>query len=676
MEGLQMGYQFDNRKWYKRCRSVLAVFFFAAILGGMKIEPIADDAISKCELVYKAYGEYIKVNDLGNMSYKKIERRRDFYLKYKIDNDLVAGSKVMIYVQEAVGDINAVNTVICTSENEDYFYDTEENYAYIPISLEEQQGCVKVYFDWTLANGDVLEKHEMNSGNAFWVELLGEYTISYDANGGTGGPDSQTKYTGTALTLSNAEPVREGYIFKGWAISNTTATVSYLPGELYTEDKSRTLYAVWELDLRPFVSAPLDQNVKIGDEAKFSVTVEGDYSEHYTYQWYCAGSKEGPGEAIVGETALSLIIPAEEIVAELNGMYYYCMVHDSYNECDVVSSRAKLTVFYKPTVTDPTEQKVKVGEGVEFRVTVSGGNPSEYTYQWYYALSESDTGIKINGAVSSVYTISSSQMVPELDGRYYYCEVGNGIYYLMSGRARLSVQKIEGPGSGENNGDGSDDSADNENNSGGGSTDKEENDNSGISGDDGDGNDDSQEDNRDKSQKQQKITASSFVREYGSKAFKLKAKTNGDGRLTYYSGNRKIASVSSKGKVSVKNYGTAVITIRASETAQYKAASKKVKIKVVPRKIALKKVISPAERKIEIKWKTDKTVSGYELNISSKSNFKSHTIRRYYKKGRERVVLVGVPSGKNFYVRIRSYKKIGKTKYYSQWSKVKTTKIK
>lgn len=115
-----MGYQFDNRRWYKRCRYVLAVFFLAAILGGMKIESIADDAISKCELVYKAYGEYVKVNDLGNMSYEKIERRRDFYLKYKIDNDLVAGSKVMIYVQEAAGDINAVNTVICTSENEDY----------------------------------------------------------------------------------------------------------------------------------------------------------------------------------------------------------------------------------------------------------------------------------------------------------------------------------------------------------------------------------------------------------------------------------------------------------------------------------------------------------------------------------------------------------------------------
>ena len=44
-----------------------------------------------------------------------------------------------------------------------------------------------------------------------------KYTISYNANGGSGAPGSQTKYYGTTLTLSSTRPERDGYRFVGWA---------------------------------------------------------------------------------------------------------------------------------------------------------------------------------------------------------------------------------------------------------------------------------------------------------------------------------------------------------------------------------------------------------------------------------------------------------------------------
>ena len=71
------------------------------------------------------------------------------------------------------------------------------------------------------------------------------YTVSYNANGGEGAPDSQTKTHGTDLTLSSTKPTRTGHDFKGWATSSSATTATYLAGEKYTSDSSATLYAVW-----------------------------------------------------------------------------------------------------------------------------------------------------------------------------------------------------------------------------------------------------------------------------------------------------------------------------------------------------------------------------------------------------------------------------------------------
>lgn len=72
------------------------------------------------------------------------------------------------------------------------------------------------------------------------------YTVTYNANGGSGAPSAQTKVEGTNLTLSSTEPTRSGYTFKGWGTSANTTTVSYAAGATYTRDAELNLYAVWE----------------------------------------------------------------------------------------------------------------------------------------------------------------------------------------------------------------------------------------------------------------------------------------------------------------------------------------------------------------------------------------------------------------------------------------------
>ena len=73
------------------------------------------------------------------------------------------------------------------------------------------------------------------------------YTVSYNANGGTGAPANQTKTYGVTLTLSSTKPTRTNYNFKGWGTSASATTVSYASGASYTANAAITLYAIWEL---------------------------------------------------------------------------------------------------------------------------------------------------------------------------------------------------------------------------------------------------------------------------------------------------------------------------------------------------------------------------------------------------------------------------------------------
>jgi len=72
------------------------------------------------------------------------------------------------------------------------------------------------------------------------------YTITFNANGGSGAPTSQIKTQGVALTLSSQIPFREGYTFRGWASSSTATAAQWQPGGSYAVDGNATLWAVWE----------------------------------------------------------------------------------------------------------------------------------------------------------------------------------------------------------------------------------------------------------------------------------------------------------------------------------------------------------------------------------------------------------------------------------------------
>lgn len=119
------------------------------------------------------------------------------------------------------------------------------------------------------------------------------YTVSYDANGGSGAPASQTKNTEETLTISDVIPTRYGYNFIGWAANKDAISAEYQPGDLYTNQNNITLYAVWQRDESIEILLPevkIENNPKIVTVPYYSTVFLTAVSENLpdgaTLQWF------------------------------------------------------------------------------------------------------------------------------------------------------------------------------------------------------------------------------------------------------------------------------------------------------------------------------------------------------------------------------------------------------
>lgn len=158
---------------------------------------------------------------------------------------------------------------------------------------------------------------------------------------------------------------------------------------------------------------------------------------------------------------------------------------------------------------------------------------------------------------------------------------------------------------------------------------------------------------------------------------KLGGKAKESAKLTYKS-DSKYVKVDKKGKVTIaKNFvGKATITVTASATKTYQETVKKVTVTVNPAKVKLIGVKNYKGKKLKAYWKKNTKVTGYQVQYSTSSKFKSaktvtvkgckNTSKNIYQLAKK----------KKYYVRVRTYKTVSKVNYYSGWSNVKSITIK
>ena len=173
--------------------------------------------------------------------------------------------------------------------------------------------------------------------------------------------------------------------------------------------------------------------------------------------------------------------------------------------------------------------------------------------------------------------------------------------------------------------------------------------------------------------KKQKITkVSSAYKKSVGQSFTLKPKAKG--KITYKTGNKKVATVNSKGKVTVKGTGKATITVTAKATSTYSKCVKKITVYGVPKKPEMKK-LTAGKKKFTVQWKKDKKADGYQVQYSTDKKFKKNVKSVNVSKKNTKATVKKLKKGKTYRVRVRSYKKINGKKYYSGWGKVKSVKV-
>lgn len=174
------------------------------------------------------------------------------------------------------------------------------------------------------------------------------------------------------------------------------------------------------------------------------------------------------------------------------------------------------------------------------------------------------------------------------------------------------------------------------------------------------------------------ITAKSFTRTYSTKgqSFGLGVKVK-SGTPTYKSSSKSV-TVSKAGKVTVKAkfMGKVTIKITAPASANYTATTKKITITVNPTKTALVSVTSPSAGKMTVKWKKNAVGTGYQIQYSTSSKFTSPKTVTVTKNTTLSKTIGSLAKGKKYYVRIRTYKTVGSTKFYSGWSAAKAVTVK
>ena len=219
-----------------------------------------------------------------------------------------------------------------------------------------------------------------NSALALYAQWYAPYTVSYNANGGSGAPSSQTKVYNTTLKLSTTTPTRTGYTFKNWNTKSDGSGTSYASGANYTANAAVTLYAIWQIntwavtyDGNGATGGSTSSQTKTYNQA-LTLRTNGFTRTNYNFvNWNTAANGSGTGynagASYTGNAALKLY--AQWVVAHANPTIQSITVKrcDADGTDNVEGTRMHVTATWK---VDNTTDGFTDTVGSTFKVTLGG----------------------------------------------------------------------------------------------------------------------------------------------------------------------------------------------------------------------------------------------------------------------------------------------------------------
>lgn len=122
-----------------------------------------------------------------------------------------------------------------------------------------------------------------------------------------------------------------------------------------------------------------------------------------------------------------------------------------------------------------------------------------------------------------------------------------------------------------------------------------------------------------------------------------------------------------------KNSGIGTVQVRG--TGKYSRINKTLTFKILPPKTLLTG-LKKANRSFTASWKKNIQATGYQIQYAADSRFiKERKTVTVGKQSAIRYKISGLKNKKTYYVRIRSYKRVGKKVLYSSWSTVKKIRV-
>ncbi|MBR1751897.1 MAG: leucine-rich repeat protein [Ruminococcus sp.] len=121
-----------------------------------------------------------------------------------------------------------------------------------------------------------------------------------------------------------------------------------------------------------------------------------------------------------------------------------------------------------------------------------------------------------------------------------------------------------------------------------------------------------------------------------------------------------------------KKIGTATVTVKGKGSYTGKVSKT---FKINPKKTTVKKLTTPKTKQLKVTYKKVSGVTGYQITYSTSSKYTKSTTKTVNVTSTSKTIK-SLKKGKTYYVKVRSYKTVNGTKYYSTYSKVKSIKVK
>ncbi len=229
----------------------------------------------------------------------------------------------------------------------------------------------------------------------FTATVTGTKNLTYDVNGGSGGPVQVSVNVGATATVSSTVPTRTGYTFGGWNTALNGSGTQYAAGATFTMPATDvTLYAQWSINSYNVVysanggsGAPGSASVNYGSTVTISSTRPTRTGYSFT-GWNTAANGSGTGYSWNG----SVFSPASFVLGAADVTLYAQWSINSY------------TVTYSANGGSgaPSSQSADYNTSV----TVSSSVPTRTGYSftgWNTAANGSGTSV----AANTSYTVTA-----------------------------------------------------------------------------------------------------------------------------------------------------------------------------------------------------------------------------------------------------------------------------